>query len=303
MTDIDPANLPVRYRLLRRGLQLLSYTLPPVASSVALDMFSTPTRRPAKSGKTKRILARSNETQLAYTDPDLPDWHDLSITVRTWGDPTHPRVLLAHGWEGQAGSFRDFIAPLTEAGFYVVAFDAPGHGTSTGERANLLVFMNTLRAVAAEHGPFYAIGGHSLGGLAALLTAVEEPHVPSQRIVLIAAPAGVTGAFEAFVRFWGIPGYVLQGMYRRIEDAVGRSVASFSTEHTAGQVQQDVLLVHDEDDAEVGFDNAQLTKRRLPAATLHRTSGLGHQLILRDNDTVAAVVDFLRAGHPDRDSP
>jgi fermentation-respiration switch protein FrsA (DUF1100 family) len=52
------------------------------------------------------------------------------------------------------------------------------------------------------------------------------------------------------------------------------------------------LFVHDEDDAEVAFENALRLSRRLPAARLLRTYGLGHRRILREPAVVGAVADF-----------
>ncbi|MEO0565869.1 MAG: hypothetical protein AAF125_27415, partial [Chloroflexota bacterium] len=118
----DTIKLPLKYRLLKRGLQTLAYTLPPIASNIALDMFSTPTRRAVRSGKTKQVLESAVVSKLPFTDPDLPAFADLSLNVRTWGaNNTGPSVLLAHGWEGQAGSFRDFVPALEQAGCRVVA--------------------------------------------------------------------------------------------------------------------------------------------------------------------------------------
>jgi pimeloyl-ACP methyl ester carboxylesterase len=294
MIGITPDQLPLKYRLLRRGLQALSYTAPPLAARVSFDMFSTPTRRPVRSGKTRRVLDRATVETLPYTDPDIPAFADLSVTVRTWGDPANPRVLLAHGWEGQAGSFREFIPSLVEAGLYVVAFDAPGHGTSDGKRANLLVFINTVRAVTRGYGPFHAAIGHSLGGIAALLASAEPPQIEVGRLVLIAAPKHVTGAFEAFTHFWGLPERTRDDMYRLVSDAIGRSVGSFTVERVADDVTQPVLLVHDHDDADVSFSDATDAQAMLPNADLYATDGLGHQMILRDADVVARVVDFVR---------
>ena len=41
-----------------------------------------------------------------------------------------PAVYLVHGWGGWRWQLDAFVAPLVEAGFRVVAFDAPSHGDS-----------------------------------------------------------------------------------------------------------------------------------------------------------------------------
>src|SRR5688572_2988678 len=42
-----------------------------------------------------------------------------------------PTILLVHGWGERASAMGAFIAPLTSAGYRVVAIDLPGHGRTT----------------------------------------------------------------------------------------------------------------------------------------------------------------------------
>ena len=72
------------------------------------------------------------------------------VAVWQWG--SGPRVLLVHGWGGNAARLRHFVAPLVEAGFGVAAFDAPAHGLSHGSFATLPDFIETVGLVARRHG-------------------------------------------------------------------------------------------------------------------------------------------------------
>ena len=45
--------------------------------------------------------------------------------------------LLVHGWEGRGAQLGSLVGPLVEAGLSVVAFDAPAHGDSPGNRLYL----------------------------------------------------------------------------------------------------------------------------------------------------------------------
>ncbi len=82
------------------------------------------------------------------------------------GDP--PVVYLVHGWGGWRWQLDPFVDPLVDAGFRVVAFDAPSHGGSGPGpegpgRSNILEFADALAAVVAANGPAHAVVAHSLG--------------------------------------------------------------------------------------------------------------------------------------------
>ncbi len=50
-------------------------------------------------------------------------------------------VLLVHGWESNAFRWRNLIAKLRENDFNIIAFDAPGHGYSSGRKLHVPLFF------------------------------------------------------------------------------------------------------------------------------------------------------------------
>jgi len=48
--------------------------------------------------------------------------------LATWSWGKGPLVVLVHGWTGHAGRLTRYVPALVDAGFSVLAFDAPGHG-------------------------------------------------------------------------------------------------------------------------------------------------------------------------------
>lgn len=286
MAQETPAALPRSVQLTRYGLQALSYTLPPLAVTASLNIFSTPTRLPVTSGKTKRILETATRSTLPFKGGNL--------AVYTWGTGSR-RVLLFHGWQGQAGSFREFVPALLAEGFQVVAVDAPAHGESDGEQATLVLFMEALREIERVLGRFEVIIGHSLGAMSTLFLCGERTPITPERIVLIGAAKNITIAFENFARFMGLPPRILNGMYRRLESRHDRYIQDYSAEHYAPRVSIPVLVVHDTQDLDVPFEHGQAIAEHLPNVELFVTEGLGHQRILRDANVVRRVVSFASA--------
>jgi len=53
------------------------------------------------------------------------------------------------------------------------------------------------------------------------------------------------------------------------------------------------LVVHDRGDREVPFHDAERLVARWPNATLLATDGIGHRRILKDDDVIRRVVEFV----------
>lgn len=107
--------------------------------------------------------------------------HGYRLFYRTFGPPTHPRVLL--GLHGGPGASHDYLRPLgdlEELGFRVVLFDQLGCGNSdVPEDHSLFTLEHHLREVEAVRselglGRVHLLGS-SYGGLLALAYAIHHP--------------------------------------------------------------------------------------------------------------------------------
>lgn len=113
------------------------------------------------------------------------------LSYVTWRPERPPRalVLLHHGF-GEHGARLDPLAcTLAQAGFWVVAPDAQGHGLSSGRRGHIEHFddyvtdfqalrehcLKELAEIGLETPPPVLLVGHSLGGLVALRLAMSHP--------------------------------------------------------------------------------------------------------------------------------
>ncbi|MDO8553725.1 MAG: alpha/beta fold hydrolase [Candidatus Micrarchaeota archaeon] len=98
--------------------------------------------------------------------------HDVSLSFRVWAPAVEPRaiVLGLHGISSYVGFFESFGKYFSEKGFVVYAYDARGHGNSSGS-PNFTQSLEDLKAVI-DHLRTYNlpifIAGHSLGSIYAL---------------------------------------------------------------------------------------------------------------------------------------
>ncbi len=115
-------------------------------------------------------------------------WSPLSgpLGAQQLGNAHAPKVVLLHGFTQTGNSWKPVAERIAAAGNHVVVIDLPGHGTSSGVRADL---RRTADMVAAVGGAATYVG-YSLGGRVALHLALMYPHL-TDSTVLIGANAGI----------------------------------------------------------------------------------------------------------------
>ncbi|MBG6141751.1 alpha/beta fold hydrolase [Longispora fulva] len=220
-----------------------------------------------------------------------------AVVVESWGEG--PIVYLLHGWGGWRGQFGGFLGPLLDAGFRVVALDAPGHGDSApgafGKGRGLLPELSVaLTRVVEAVGPAHAVIGHSLGGSAAAIAVLDG--LRTEHLVLVAAAADPIPYTRDFAAAFGISEAVRTGFLTKLERRVKRRMSDFdipARARAAVSALPKALVVHDAGDKEVRHSDAGAVVAAWPGADLWSTEGLGHRRILRAPEVVAGVVSRL----------
>ncbi len=213
--------------------------------------------------------------------------------VSTWAIGKGPPVLFVHGWNGRGTQFSMFIEPLIARGFSVVGFDAPGHGESDGNTSSGVEFVEALRVLQAKQGPFAAIVGHSFGVLCSVMAVANG--LEAACLVGIAVPANVEGLLEKFARALDLPKQVTKRLRLRFLRDFGEDILlRFSTEENAKKLHIPGLIIHDENDPVVPWQEGQIIANAYPGAQFMKTTGLGHSRGLHNAEVVGAVVDFIR---------
>ncbi|QEY62245.1 lysophospholipase [Metapseudomonas lalkuanensis] len=247
-----------------------------------------------------RVIARRMRRQF-MTPRNLPprDWEmpmlgsSERITLRfglsalRWG--SGPTVLLMHGWEGRPTQFASLIQALVDAGYGVVALDAPAHGRSPGREANVVLFARALLEAAGELPPLHAVIGHSMGGASALLA--SQMGLQARALVSISAPSRILGPLRSFARYMGLPPRARAHFVSQVEAHAGIPAASLDVQ----RYQLDIpgLVVHAADDPVVPAGDAQIIHDAWFDSQLLRLELGGHQRLLSDPRLISAVLGLL----------
>jgi pimeloyl-ACP methyl ester carboxylesterase len=93
-----------------------------------------------------------------------------------------------------------------------------------------------------------------------------------------------------------MPAAVVEQLKKRMEQRFTENVwQRLATDANAARLSAPALIIHDEDDAGVPWQQGARIARAWPGAQFLKTRGLGHGRILRDAGVIAKVVAFIRA--------
>jgi pimeloyl-ACP methyl ester carboxylesterase len=228
-------------------------------------------------------------------------------TVRgaRWGN-AGPVVMLVHGWNGDSAQLGAFAEPLLAAGFQVVAFDAPGHGTSSGGRSSIVAFADAFDAVVAvvtRGAPLRGVVAHSFGGASVAFAlsrrqegvadGAHDDGLAGTRLVFIATPIDIHDFSRPFAAVLGLGEVTRKHLDAFIEQRLRRPLSELDALRIASGMRAPLLVIHDEDDRAVPVSAGRKLADAWPEARLRITRGLGHGRILRDPEMVRHAVEFI----------
>ncbi|MFN4299425.1 MAG: alpha/beta fold hydrolase [Thermaurantimonas sp.] len=215
---------------------------------------------------------------------------NMPFTVYRWGKKG-PKVLLVHGWSGRGTQFYKLIKKLLKQGYQAFAVDAPGHGRYPAKKTDLLKFIQAVETVHSEYGPFYALVGHSLGGVA-ISNAIMRG-VPAQKLVVIGSPALISNTVKDFCVRIGVSKKIEDALMKKLKEIYGDNIQQYSLAEVVTKLSIPGLIVHDTDDEDVNYSEAQIVHQNWPGSRLLTTSGLGHRKVLRDKHVNKKIIRFL----------
>jgi fermentation-respiration switch protein FrsA (DUF1100 family) len=275
------------------------WTAPRLAAKAAFNQFSTPPRGPAELDAETKLheklapLLEQAEARRVGT----PDAFIQTYLWRTDQARSRGRVLLVHGWTGQALIMGLFVRPLLQAGFDVVAIDQPAHGRSTGRLLNMPIGARAVLAAADHLGPFTGVVTHSFGGQVVALALEGGPPIGRRfgidRLVTVACPHSLQRLTRNFGRGFEFPDDLQSRFEARISDAAGRPIETVNTGALLAVAAIPVLAIHDKLDDEVPYSEAEAIAAAAPGVTLMPFAGLGHRRIIVTSAVIRAAIKFL----------
>jgi len=142
----------------------------------------------------EQLIAVSKQFSLQVFDTYFTN-AEVSINCYSWGNGKR-KVLLTHGWASKALDFYELIIELLKIDdLEIIAFDAPGNGSSISEFSNLMLYADSVKSIALNYAQPDVLIGHSLGGMANVI-ALQELGITPDLLISIAPLIRLKENFE-----------------------------------------------------------------------------------------------------------
>ncbi|WP_029033695.1 alpha/beta fold hydrolase [Salinimicrobium terrae] len=263
--------------------KILTKISPFLASRFAAKLFLTPFRYKLPE-REKKMDRESKQKKLI-----LPHYQ-REIVVYQYGNSSK-KILLAHGWSGRGTQLAVMAEELVKAGYSIVSFDAPAHGKAAGKTSMMPHFIEAIEILEKKYGPFEAVIGHSLGGMASLKAVSDGLTV--KKLVIIGTANSVTRITKEFAYNMKMNEKVAGKMKSYFDHKFGVDMDTLSGAVSAEGVKTPTLVVHDEDDVDVRINSAYEIHEKLENSEILTTKGLGHRRILGNQDVINKIIKFL----------
>jgi hypothetical protein len=218
----------------------------------------------------------------------------LTFNGFKWGNGSK-RLLITHGWGSKAVDFADIINALKNIDdLEIIAFDAPGNGSSEGELSNLLLFIQAIEAIVLKYGVPHVAIGHSLGGMANSM-AFKQPGITPHLLISIAPLIRLQENFEASMTMAGVNQSAQNTFLKSFADKFGTPASHFSlTDRYSFDDQLNHCLAYDENDQVSPHKYLKEFLDKHPFIKTKKYDGVGHDRIVKSPEMIDDLVAVVK---------
>lgn len=273
-------SIPKPVTIAARSIELISSSL---AARLGSWIFTTPINFPTPE-REKYMLKSAQKKRMKVSEIGK------EIEILSYGY-SKKKVLLVHGWAGRSTQLFAFADKLLEKGYMVISFDGPAHGRSTGKRTMMPEFLETVKQIDQEYGPFEAAIGHSFGGMC--LYNATSTFLKVKSFIAIGSGDKVSDIIKNFANNLTLRNGSGKKIQNRLEKKWQLKVDDYASHKVARNIDIPVLIVHDTKDGDVPVSCAYNIRQNLQNGSLLVSHGLGHTKILRDKGIVNKSIEFI----------
>ena len=249
----------------------------------------------------EQLLNEAEKFSLKVNDDYFAN-KELLFNGFKWGNGSR-KVLITHGWGSKAADFTEIITALKEVNdLEIIAFDAPGNGSSEGELSNLLLFTEATKAIIIKYGKPDILIGHSLGAMANVKVLSELAIIPSL-LISIAPLVRLKENFEATMDGVQISKEAQFEFLKSFENKFSKPASyynlndmyPFVRKPATEEARFDHWLAYDRDDRIATYNYLEEFLDNKPSIKSQNYDEVGHERIIKSELVIYDLVDKVKA--------
>lgn len=285
-SQIVPGKLEKTFKKMKKVLvKFASILFPNQITTFAYNQLTNPQIR----------KLRENELEtLNKAEKENFSFKDFNIKLYTWKSG-EKKILLIHGWEGQAGNFSDIVKALLLNGYTVYSFDGPSHGFSSKGATSLFEFTELVGILIRKFNVRELIS-HSFGGVATTYSLFNNQDLEIDKYVLLTTPDKFVERIDDVSKMVGITNKVKNKLIDRLEIETGIDVLKLNVSDFVKSIKvKKAIIIHDKDDKVIPISRSLNVHKNWGVSQFKEINGTGHFRILRTKKVIDEVINYLKS--------
>ncbi len=265
-------------------VRILSTIVPGKITNLAYRVLTTPRIRPLRLSEIE-ILDKAEKEDYQF--------QKFNIKIYKWKGGSD-KVLLIHGWEGQAGNFSELVESLIEQGYGVYAFDAPSHGLSSKGDTSLFNFSE-LVAILIRKLKVTKLISHSFGSVATTYALFNNRDLCIDKYVLLTTPDKFQEHIEDISKQVGLSEGVKNRLIKRVEFESALDTKKLNVSDFVKVIHVSrALIIHDKNDRVIPISRSRNVYDNWSVCEFVEIVDTGHFKILSSKSVIENVLNFLK---------
>ena len=220
------------------------------------------------------------------------EFRDFKIQTYKW-EGGKEKILLIHGWEGQAANFSKIIEELIKRNFSVYAFDGPSHGFSSRGKTSLFEFTE-LVGVLIEKYEVSQLISHSFGGVVTTYSLFNND-LSIDKYALLTTPDKFSERINDVCESNGITNKVKYKLINHIEKELNIKVSSINVSDFVKKIDVNkAIIIHDRYDKVIPIEQSKNVYANWKACKFIEVEKTGHFGILKNDSVINLVIEFFQ---------
>lgn len=276
-------------KLIQTYFKALSIVAPSFTAKQGVKMFS--------KVRLKKIKTKEVEFFTLSKYFKVPFIGHKDLQCYEMGNPEGKLVFLIHGWDSNIGSLTLFAKALMETNKYkIIGMSLPAHGYHDEERTNMVESGDAFRTILNFINPTerFDVISHSFGSGVTTM-GLSDSKFKADKIVFLTTPNKVKNIFDEFKETVKMGDKAYEKMLDIAKNKILKEpIENYTIANKLTKVDfNDLLIIHDEFDKVLPFNNSIEVKELVSSIKLHKMHKIGHYRMLWNPEVVALAKNFL----------